>query len=93
MLVISSVFSENIALFATVTDVKKNDTLNIRNRPSYTSKKVGSLPFEALITIDKYQTKKNATWCKVYQISQQFYENSMLVGSMRGILRFLIMDM
>lgn len=63
------------ALFATIIDVPQNDILNIRSKANYKSKKVGSLPNKAFIAIDKCQKIKHATWCIVYQIPQQFYEN------------------
>jgi len=74
ILLITFSFSET-ALFAKIIGVKTDDILNIRNNPSYTSKKLGSLPPHAYIAIEKCQSKKNAIWCKIYQIPQQFYED------------------
>lgn len=64
-------WAESIALFGTVVNVAENDILTIRSTPNYKSKKVGFLPPEAYIAIEKC----HATWCTVYQIPQQFYEN------------------
>ena len=64
------------ALFGKVIGVAEYyDTLNIRSKPDYKSKKLGSLPAEAFIAIEKCQTIRESTWCSIKQIPQQFYEN------------------
>lgn len=69
-----SLWADGTALFAGVTGVSKNDTLSIRSKPSHKSKKVGSLPPEAYIAIEKCEDTGNSKWCRIYQIPQQFYE-------------------
>ena len=69
-----SLWGESPPLFASVIGVAENDTLNIREKPYYRSTKVGSLPSQAYIGIEKCQILKSATWCKVYQIAQHFHE-------------------
>jgi hypothetical protein len=61
-------------LFASVTGVAEDDTLNIREKPNSQSSKTGELPPKAFIGIEKCLSTQNSTWCKVYQITQQFYE-------------------
>jgi hypothetical protein len=62
-------------LFASVTGVTEGDFLNVREKPYYKSKKLGSLPFNAYIGVDGCQQVNNSVWCRVYQIAQLFYED------------------
>ncbi len=80
MLILSIFFSvgvwaDNTALFGFVINVSKNDVLNVRSEPSHKAKKVGALPFDAGMGIDKCKTVKNSTWCRVYPLVQNWYEN------------------
>jgi len=71
----NSIKNQNIGMFAIVVNVKKGDTLNIREKPNYHSKKVGE--FHAEESMDYYNggmqveyCKKisKSTWCKVYPV-------------------------
>lgn len=75
MMLSVGVWADSTPLFAQVANVSKNDTLNIRSQASYRSKKVGELPADAYIGIEKCQNIKGSSWCEIYQIPQQFYEN------------------
>lgn len=61
-------------LFGKVVHIENNDVLNIRQKPDYKSKKVGSLPNGAYMGIEKCQKTENSLWCKVYEVSQNFSE-------------------
>ncbi|WP_309496893.1 hypothetical protein [Sulfurovum sp.] len=73
--ILTGLWAENTALFGKVTGVAQNDTLTIRSEASYKSKKVGSLPPEAYIAIEKCKDIGNSKWCRICQLPQQFYEN------------------
>ena len=80
MLILSIFFSvgvwaDNTALFGFVINVSKNDVLNVRSEPSHKAKKVGALPFDAGMGIEKCKTVKNSTWCRVYPLVQNWYDN------------------
>jgi len=68
------------SLFATVENVKENDTLNVRKEASYKSAKVGELPPSWNVGIAKCKKIKSSNWCKVYPLvqewSEKFTENS-----------------
>lgn len=68
-------YADTTPLFGKVINVSKNDTLNIRSQANYRSEKVGELPPDAYIGIEKCQNIKGSSWCEIYQIPQQFYEN------------------
>ncbi len=57
-------------------NVSKNDTLNVRKQSNYKSEKVGELPPDAYIGIEKCQKIKNSTWCRVYQLVQNYYSEN-----------------
>jgi len=67
---LTAVFSDNTALFATVKNVKENDTLNVRKEASYKSAKVGELPPSWNVGIAKCKKIKSSNWCKVYPLVQ-----------------------
>jgi hypothetical protein len=69
-ILMTSLFSENTALFATVNNVAKNDTLNVRTEANYKSEKVGEIPPEWHIGVTRCKKVNNATWCKVYPLIQ-----------------------
>jgi len=51
---------------AKVIHVPKNDVLNIRSKPSYKSKKLGSLQPGETVQIDYCLDSPRSTWCKIY---------------------------
>ncbi len=51
-------------LFATVENVAKNDVLNVREKPNYKSKKVGSWSHRGWIMVDYCVKVKKSLWCK-----------------------------
>ena len=53
------------ALFGTVVNVKEDDTLNIREKPTYHSKKLSSLYPDTLVSILECKKQKNSTWAKI----------------------------
>ncbi len=67
-------WADSTALFGFVTNVSENDTLNVRSQANYKAKKVGELPFDAGMGVDKCKTVGNSTWCRVYPLVQNFYE-------------------
>jgi len=69
------VWADSTALFGRVANIAQNDTLNVRYEPNYKAKKVGELPFDAGMGIEKCKTVKNSIWCRVYPLVQNFYEN------------------
>ena len=62
------------SLFATVTNIDKNDTLNVRTSPNYKSKKIGEIPLNSTIGIKECKTINNGSWCKVYPLTQIWFE-------------------
>jgi len=67
-------WADSTALFGFVTNISKNDTLNVRSQANHKSKKVGELPFDAGMGIEKCKTVKSSTWCRVYPLVQNFYD-------------------
>ena len=68
-------WAESSALFGKVINVTKNDTLNVRSQSNYEAKKVGEIPSGAYMGIEQCKTVMNSTWCRVYPLVQNFYEN------------------
>jgi len=68
------------ALFGKVINVSQNDTLNVRSQSNYRSKKVGELPSHAYIGIEKCKMVKKSTWCRVYQLVQNYYSENFHPG-------------
>ena len=62
-------FSNTLALFGEVVNVASNDTLNVRIKPNYKSKKIAHLPLGAVIGIDRCIKKGRSKWCKTYPIT------------------------
>ncbi len=71
---------EDSPLFASVVGVAEDDVLNIRQKPEYTSKKVGTQTPHALMGVEKCVTVGKSTWCRVYQIAQNFYSEDFHEG-------------
>jgi len=69
------VWADSTALFGSVTNVSKNDTLNVRSQANHKAKKVGEIPSGAGMGIEKCKNVKNSTWCRVYPLVQNWYEN------------------
>jgi len=61
-------------LFGSVVNVASNDSLNVREKPDYHSKKTGSLAPEAFVGVDHCKKMGKSTWCKVFPLPQQNYE-------------------
>jgi uncharacterized protein YgiM (DUF1202 family) len=74
LLISAGVWADSAALFGLVTNVTKNDTLNVRSDANYNSKKVGALPFDAGVGIEKCKIVKNSTWCRIYPLVQNSYD-------------------
>ena len=62
------------ALFGNVVGVANWDRLNVRAKPNYKSKKIGFLPNEAFVGIDRCKKVGKSIWCKVHHIPQRDYE-------------------
>ena len=65
---ISKNVNYNDALFATVVNVPTNDILNVREKPNYKSKKIGSLSpkDDYLLVVEKCEKKEKSIWCKIH---------------------------
>jgi len=61
-------------LFASVTGVAENDTLNVRAKPDYRSRKRASLPDGAYVGVDRCRQKGDSVWCLIHHIAQHDYE-------------------
>ncbi|BAF72955.1 SH3 domain-containing protein [Sulfurovum sp. NBC37-1] len=61
-------------LFATVINLKENDTLNVREKPNYRSKKTGALPLDAYVGVDSCKQVEHSIWCKVFHLAQHDYD-------------------
>ena len=59
-------------LFAEVTGVKTDDVLNVREKPEYESKKVGTQVPNAFMGVARCKQSKKSIWCKVYQMTQYY---------------------
>jgi len=80
IVILSVVFSvadwaDSTALFGTVVNVAQNDTLNVRSEANYKAEKVGEIPLKWKVGIEKCNRLKNSTWCYVYPLVQNWYEN------------------
>ncbi len=53
-------------LFATVINVANNDMLNVREKPDYHSRKVGTFPNGAEVYIDKCVKTAHSRWCYIH---------------------------
>ncbi len=60
-------------LFAHVVNVANNDTLKVRAKPDYPSRKVGELLPDALVGIDYCKNMGKSMWCKVFSMPLMDY--------------------
>jgi len=67
--------NRHIGMFASVVNVKKGDTLNVREKPNYHSRKVGEFHteestdyFAGGIQVEYCKKVSKSTWCKVYPV-------------------------
>ena len=68
-------FVKNPPLFAYVKGVAKDDTLNVRVKPNYRSKKVGELLNDAFVRVLKCKKiSSKSTWCKIGRFKIVDYE-------------------
>jgi len=63
------------ALFGAVTGVRSNDTLNVRAQPNYHAKKIGKLPPDARIGVDRCIQLDKSRWCRIHHLAQYDYED------------------
>ena len=63
-----------LGLFANVINVAESDTLNVRVKPDYHSKKTGALPLDAFVGVDYCKKMGRSTWCKVFHIMLRDYD-------------------
>ncbi len=75
LLVSTGVWADSTALFGIVVNITKNDTLNVRFEPNYKAEKVGKIPSDAYIGIKECKTLGSSTWCSVYPLVQNWYED------------------
>jgi len=54
------------ALFATVVHVAADDTLSVRKRPDYHSRKLGAFPNGAGVYLDRCVNKGRSRWCRIH---------------------------
>jgi len=58
------------ALFAKIIHVKDNDTLNVRAKADYKSKKITELDYNLVVGLSgKCKKVAKSTWCKVYELA------------------------
>lgn len=70
-------WAEAPAIFGSVINVAKNDTLNVRAEADYKATKIEELPPHAFVGVEQCKIVKKSTWCKVYQLVQNnYYEGS-----------------
>lgn len=67
-------------LFGKVVGLTKEDSLNVRISPDYSVKKVGTLPQNALVGIKRCESIERSRWCEVYQLAQNYYDESFYSG-------------
>ena len=63
------------ALFATVSGVASDDTLSVRVKPNWHTKKITELPPNAYIGVDECIKKGRSTWCKIHAVNRNLGEN------------------
>jgi len=68
-------WAESSPLFGKVTGITEHDTLNVGSQPDYKSPNVAELPLDAYVGIEKCKKVNRSTWCRVYPLTQQWYEN------------------
>ncbi len=57
------------ALFAHVSGVASNDTLSVRVKPNWRSRKITNLPPYAFVGVDKCVKMGHSNWCKVHAVN------------------------
>ncbi len=57
------------ALFAYVSGIANNDTLSVRQKPDYHSKKITELPLHAHVGLDECIKRGYSTWCRVHAVN------------------------
>ena len=62
-------------LFANVVNVADDDTLNVRLKSDYHSKKIGALPMGAFVGLEHCKKMGESMWCKIFHIAQRDYED------------------
>jgi hypothetical protein len=62
------------SLVATVQGIADNDTLFVRQKADYHSKKLGALPEDAFVGVDECKQMGVSTWCKIHHIALRDYE-------------------
>ncbi len=62
-------------LFANVVNVADDDTLNVRLKSDYHSKKIGALPMGAFVGLDRCKKIGESMWCKIFHIAQRDYDD------------------
>ncbi len=60
-------------LFGAVTGVAADDVLNVRARPHYRATKVGALPPDAQVGVDRCRKKGHTRWCRIHHLAQYNY--------------------
>ena len=62
------------ALFATVSGVASDDTLSVRVKPNWHSKRIAALPPKAFVGVDECIKIARSTWCKVDNLNRNLGE-------------------
>ena len=62
------------ALFGKVSGVASNDTLSVRVKPNWRSKKITELPPNAFVGVDECVKVGRSTWCKVHAVNRNLGE-------------------
>ena len=58
------------ALFADVSGVASNDTLSVRVKPNWRSRKITELPPNAYVGVDECVKTGRSTWCRVHAVNR-----------------------
>jgi len=80
MLMLLSLEARSIALFGKVAGVASDDVLNVRAQPNYKARKVGELPPNATVGIERCRKIGRSQWCRVYQLVQNLYSEDFHPG-------------
>ncbi len=93
LLTYSSASATYLGLFAKVDNVADNDTLNIREKPDYHSRKTGALAQDAFVGVDHCKKMGKSTWCKVFPMPLRDYNNFVDDGKPKWVnARYLKFD-
>jgi len=80
VLLFTNLFASHIVykgLFATITNVASDDTLSVRVKPNWRSRKITELPPNELVGVDECIKSGRSTWCKVHNVDRnigQYHE-------------------